>query len=147
MPIKDLVERKQYFDKYNREYYLKHKEQENKRCLEYQRAHPDYHRLKEKEYYDRAKTDTLTHYGFGKLVCVRCGFSDIRALTIDHINSGGSRDRKAGKIPGGGLFYAWLRRKGYPEGYMTLCMNCQFIKAKENNEYGIIERAIPTILV
>jgi len=31
----------------------------------------------------------------------------------------------------GSRFYYWLRRQGYPEGYQTLCMNCQWIKRSE----------------
>lgn len=79
------------------------------------------------------KIDVLEHYGGGKLACVRCGFSDIRALTLDHVNGNGADDRKL--RGSGGRLYFYLRRFGYPEGYQTLCMNCQFIKAHENKEY------------
>ena len=75
----------------------------------------------------RLKEEVLTYYGGGKLACVRCGFEDVRALTIDHINNDGSGKRK--RI--GYHFYHWLKAEGYPEGYQTLCMNCQFIKREE----------------
>ena len=72
------------------------------------------------------KIQALTHYGNGKLACVRCGYSDVRALTIDHING-----RKAVGHPrnwGGSALYRWLIKHDFPKGYQTLCMNCQWIK-------------------
>ena len=69
------------------------------------------------------------------MACVKCGFSDIRSLSIDHINGRGNRQRQ-GKLRTSASFYAWLKAQGYPVGYQTLCMNCQFIKRDENNEQG-----------
>ena len=77
------------------------------------------------------KREVLTHYGNGKLACVKCGFEDLRALTIDHINGGGRKERMEagnGLDRGGVSFYRWLRKKHYPPEYQTLCMNCQLIK-------------------
>jgi hypothetical protein len=59
--------------------------------------------------------------------------SDIRCLTIDHINGGGRQERKKLKKVGV-TFYHWLQKQGYPEGYQVLCMNCQFIKLKMESE-------------
>ena len=87
-----------------------------------------------KQYERSARVDTLEHYGGGKLACVRCGFSDIRALTLDHINGRGKEPEKR-RLWTGNKLYVYLRRVEYPDGYQTLCMNCQFIKAKENREY------------
>ena len=78
--------------------------------------------------YFNLKLEVLTHYGGGKLACVKCGFNDIRALSIDHINNDGGEHRKVVKS---GRIYKWLRDNHYPEGYQTLCMNCQFIKKFE----------------
>ncbi len=120
---------------YQREYYKRNQE----RLREYKRQ-------KWQEYYTRDKAqllakgnlqrwvmkkEVLTHYGNGICACVKCGFDDLRALTIDHINGGGHKERKQlgkGMDRGGMTFYRWLRKNGYPEGYQTLCMNCQFIK-------------------
>lgn len=78
---------------------------------------------------DRLREKVLSYYGGGKAVCVECGFEDIRALTIDHKEDNGSYMRKALRRKGVGLhFYRWLKGHNYPEGYQTLCMNCQFIK-------------------
>ena len=72
------------------------------------------------------KEVVLTHYGNGELKCVRCGFDDIRALSVDHINGGGSAQRKG--FTGGRSIYYWIIKNKFPKGFQTLCMNCQFIK-------------------
>jgi hypothetical protein len=74
--------------------------------------------------------------------CVRCPFSDIRALSIDHIEGGGNKHRKsigANQGQGGTVFYSWLKEHGYPDGYQTLCMNCQYIKKDENHEVDSVK--------
>ncbi len=77
------------------------------------------------------KVEVLTHYGDGKCACIKCGFSDIRALSIDHISGNGSYHTKSIR----GNLYRWLQKEGYPDGYQTLCMNCQFIKKWKNSEW------------
>ena len=77
------------------------------------------------------KTEVLTHYGNGTLACVRCGQDHLAALSIDHINGAGTQHRKTTTGP---QTYKWLKEHGYPDGYQTLCMSCQFIKAEENRE-------------
>ncbi len=81
----------------------------------------------------RIKTDVLTRYGGGKCACVKCGFSDIRALSIDHINNDGAKARATikpnrSRAFSGLEFYVWLRKNDYPKGLQTLCMNCQWVK-------------------
>lgn len=77
------------------------------------------------------KIDILTHYGNGKLACMKCNFSDIRALSLDHIDGSGNKEHKRYSNYS---IYTRLKRKNYPKGYQTLCMNCQFIKREENQE-------------
>lgn len=84
-----------------------------------------------RQYRMEARREVLTHYGNGKHACVGCGFSDDRALSLDHIDGGGRKETK-----GGVSFYCHLRNNNYPEGYQTLCMNCQFIKRVEKKEYS-----------
>lgn len=81
------------------------------------------------------KQTVLTHYGNGKCACVNCGFDDIRALSIDHINNDGAKQRKSGVL----RIYNWLVENNYPEGYQTLCMNCQWIK-KYNNQKIVLPK-------
>lgn len=63
--------------------------------------------------------------------CIRCGFDDLRALQIDHINGGGTKERKEL----GNQYNRYrhiLKMKG--EGYQILCANCNRIKVHENHE-------------
>ncbi len=82
------------------------------------------------------KTAVMTFYGGGECACVRCGFSDLRALCLDHIRNNGSSDRKnrtTGSI-GIGL-YSRLQKEGLPRGeYQTLCANCNTVKQQEHLE-------------
>jgi len=75
----------------------------------------------------------LLYYSNDTMACVKCGFSDIRALCLDHINGGGSEHRR--KFKNGGNVWCWLARHGFPPGYQILCANCNTIKAREEDEY------------
>lgn len=92
------------------------------------------------------KVEVLTYYGNNRCACTRCGFDDVCALSIDHINGDGAEMKKQGKHKGGKSFYRFLRQTGYPTGYQTLCMNCQFIKRHENREYKPKQRTLTTKL-
>ena len=74
-----------------------------------------------------AKYTILERYG---KVCVLCGFEDIRALQLDHIENNGAEERKAlgGQKVSGANFYLHLIKQGLPDGYQTLCANCNNIK-------------------
>lgn len=89
------------------------------------------------EYREYLKAEVLGHYSGGTPKCVKCGIVDIRVLSIDHIDGGGFKHRNDPSMRGY-AFYRWLKKKGYPEGYQTMCMNCQWIKRIENKEYGEI---------
>ena len=84
------------------------------------------HRLRQE-----LKLRVLTHYGGGRCACVGCRFDDLRALSIDHINGNGRREGKSGIA-----LYEYLKKHNYPDGYQTLCMNCQYIKRFENKEHN-----------
>lgn len=64
--------------------------------------------------------------------CSRCGFSDPRALQVDHVNGGGYTHRK-GKS-GLNIYLDVLKDRGGP--YQLLCANCNWIKRDENNEHA-----------
>lgn len=68
---------------------------------------------------------------FSKLgdCCKHCGFSDTRALQIDHVNSAGSIERKALN----GIPYLNKVLKFISSGkYQLLCANCNWIKRAES---------------
>lgn len=82
-------------------------------------------RLRNKRYALNRKIAVLTHYGNGELKCVCCGETILEFLTLDHINGGGGKQRRELR-KAGQQFYAWLRANKYPEGFRTLCLNCNF---------------------
>lgn len=69
--------------------------------------------------------------------CAHCGFSDYRALCIDHVNGGGATDRRL--YPD---YRTYLKRiSEYSDDdlrsrYQLLCANCNTIKKLEMGEYG-----------
>jgi DNA-directed RNA polymerase subunit RPC12/RpoP len=75
------------------------------------------------------KVNVLSHYSNNDMKCKYCGFTDLRALSLDHINGGGNKHRK--EI--GENIYRWIIKNNYPEGFQVLCMNCQFIKRLSGN--------------
>lgn len=64
--------------------------------------------------------------------CSECGFSDVRALHIDHVEGGGSQELQRGY--GGGLAYYYRVRKDTTGRYQILCANCNAIKRYEKSE-------------
>lgn len=67
--------------------------------------------------------------------CIRCGFSDWRALQIDHVQGGGIQERKLLSNPG--VYYKQILESFYnsENKYQLLCANCNQIKRYENEEY------------
>lgn len=61
--------------------------------------------------------------------CYICGFGDWRALQIDHIKGGGSKENRT--IGPGGIQDRVLQGK---KGYQLLCANCNWIKRYEQKE-------------
>jgi hypothetical protein len=75
-------------------------------------------RPKQRDYNRRVKAEVLRYYGES---CACCGESRYEFLAIDHINGGGLKHRRE---EGFKSIYGWLKRKGFPEGFRTLCANC-----------------------
>lgn len=63
--------------------------------------------------------------------CVQCGFTDVRALQIDHVAGGGVRERRT--IGYYGICQRVLRGS---KGYQLLCANCNWIKRAVRGEIG-----------
>ena len=72
----------------------------------------------------------VAHYSNNTNRCACCGESEVRFLTIDHINGNGSEHRKSSKCGTGSNFYRWLIREGMPKGYQALCYNCNSARAR-----------------
>ena len=87
---------------YNRKYRQSHKEEHNANARRFYQTHKEEILAYNREDTRKTKREVLTHYGNGKYACVKCGFDDGRALSIDHINSGGRKERiKLGNASGG----------------------------------------------
>ncbi len=107
---------------------MRNKEAARKANKKWRESHKEQCRLRGIKYRDMLKETILSHYGNGKVACVLCGYSNPKALSIDHINNGGKQHRTNLNYLHGIGFYLWLRRNNYPDGYQTLCMNCQWEK-------------------
>lgn len=82
----------------------------------------------------KVRKEVLSFYSKGTMKCNRCGFSDERVLSIDHIFGHGGHQKQSNNITSGDGFYRWLIKNNFPEGFQVLCMNCQWIKRRENKE-------------
>ena len=65
--------------------------------------------------------------------CVRCGYSDIRALQVDHVRGNGTQHRRERANGVYADMYDAVR-DGSKE-YQVLCANCNFIKRLEEREH------------
>lgn len=104
-----------------------------KSASKYVRNNRDKCREAKRETRRRLRKWVLAFYG-GK--CVRCGFSDWRALQIDHKAGDGYKDIfQAGQLMG--RMRKMIRES--PEEcrrkYQCLCANCNWIKRFENDEH------------
>lgn len=82
----------------------------------------------------RLKTEVLSRYSNGEIICKNCGFKDERALQLDHIFNNGAEERReifGDRTCAGTTFYRWIRQQNYPDGYQVLCANCNIIKLRE----------------
>lgn len=89
----------------------------------------DQHREAQRHHRQTVRIEILVMLGGAH--CKHCGFSDVRALQIDHINGGGNGDlRTQGGNTNLWAFRNWLEQN-LEEGrklYQVLCANCNWIK-------------------
>lgn len=96
----------------------------------------------------KRKKSTITNYGTNMVEvrrniierlggkCVKCGFSDIRALQIDHVRGGGNKERE--ELGSNRAMYVKIIKEiedGVVGNYQVLCANCNWIKKNENKEH------------
>jgi hypothetical protein len=133
------------------------KKKQREAMREYRKKHPEYviknrqisknweqkHRIGNQSYYLyrrnlflNLKYEVLSHYSGEQPKCKTCGFDDIRALCLDHINNDGNIERL---LIGKGKrrscnseqIYSMVKKNNFPERYQVLCFNCNQIKAIE----------------
>lgn len=110
-----------------------------KHLRRYREGHRDELRARSKAERERVKERVISLFG-GK--CVRCGFSDARALQVDHVD--GCKvpisNRHQAEEVGQPLYRAILRGEKDIKLYQLLCANCNWIKRHENGEFGNYKR-------
>jgi len=114
---------------YYRQWYQTNKERIRKSKRDAMRRlrceRPEHYREQSRQAKQRLKDKVFATYG---AICIACGFTDRRALTLDHVLNNGAEERKA--IGERGVYRRALAREHQHE-YQVLCMNCQFIKRVE----------------
>ena len=108
--------------------YFKHQTYEDK--LEYAKQYAKRPYVKERNKRSKARLAIINLLG---AECVKCGFRDLRALQLDHINGGGNKDPKARRSS---AYYHNLLRNPKETflKFQILCANCNWIKRYENQE-------------
>ena len=118
---------------YQKNYRITHEEEIRQKTRLWRRLHrsvintKDRARSKQTRYELKMQVMEL----LGGAYCKRCGFSDIRALQIDHIDGHGNQDPVVRKH--GETYYRRILREG-GAGLQVLCANCNWIKRYENHE-------------
>jgi len=89
-----------------------------------------------KEWNIRLKYEIFSHYSGEQPKCAKCGFSDIRALCLDHIYNDGAEERRRitngeKRSLNGQKIYQWIKKNNFPNRYQILCFNCNIIKQRE----------------
>ena len=134
MPYKTLEERRKHYEKNKNKINAKRREHDKKpevrKRLSIQhkkwrhRKGEDFaikQRKWKKKHDLKKKKLVFEHYG---KKCICCGETEMTFLTIDHIEGGGEKHRK--KI--GRKINDWLVKNNFPEGFQTLCFNCNWGK-------------------
>lgn len=75
------------------------------------------------------KLAVFGHYGSE---CACCGEKEALFLTIDHVDNDGHLHRREPGRSSHNNIYGWLVRSGFPEGFQTLCSNCNHGKHRNN---------------
>ncbi len=107
----------------NRRWYKRHPEKAREKARNYQRrkwaTRPEVARKYQRDYRSRVREKVLLAYG-GKCAC--CGETNLKFLTFDHIDGGGTKERRlTGKM--GSTFYLTLMRERRTD-IQVLCFNC-----------------------
>lgn len=74
------------------------------------------------------KLEMILAYGG---MCSCCGETEIKFLTLEHLEGGGNQHRK--EFSKASRTWADLKKRGWPKGHTILCWNCQMGKT----HYGI----------
>ena len=120
-------------------WYLRNKDRVRKKRQKWDKENPEklraqrqrYAKKHAKELYLAHKNhnDDLRFSAIANLgnVCVNCGITDVRVLTIDHVNNNGNVHRK--KVSAVKLYRQLRDREVDMSDYQVLCWNCNYLKS------------------
>jgi hypothetical protein len=117
-----------YTKKYNEENREERRRKGKIDGKKYREKYREKNRLRNAAYWKALREKTMT--ALGGAVCVKCGFSDYRALHIDHKNGGGHKHVKS--FTSNKAYLAYVLE--HPDKFQVLCANDNSIKRYENNE-------------
>ena len=114
--------RKDYAAKQHHDYYIKNREKINLQNNKWHQNNKE--RMNEfgRKSREKRKQEILTYYG--GCFCSICGIVDIEVLTIDHIDGGGTKQRRG--FRDGHAIYRWILNNNFPPGFRVLCRNCNW---------------------
>lgn len=101
---------------------------------EYRRKNKNITNQKSREYRARTRLILLYFVGGKKgLKCKQCNFRDFRALQIDHVFGGGSKEiNSKSKLKDNVKYLEHIKKN--PSLYQLLCANCNWIKKHDQEE-------------
>lgn len=115
---------------YSRTYSAKHPDRVVKSRATYWERNQERLKERSRKNNSKLKSDVISKYG-GK--CAACGFKDMAGLSIDHINGGGSKERRT---LSGRTLYARLRREAEIRADLrVLCMTCQWMARTYGSDF------------
>jgi hypothetical protein len=132
-----------------KEYYSTHREEQKENNKKYYRTHQkevinyrsrsrEQRKFYRQEHWYKLKMQAYLILG-NKCSNPNCavpgGMTDIRALQVDHINGGGTKE-----IRNFGNDYIYRKIIDGKKGYQLLCANCNWIKRHLNNEKGVYHK-------
>ena len=86
--------------------------------------HRDRKNQQSRETHAKLRLEVLTYYSPRDVPeCTCCGEQTIEFLGIDHVNGGGTQHRKAIHNS-----YRWIKKNNFPDGFQTLCHNCNLAR-------------------
>ena len=107
------------------------------KCRTYN-PNPEKYKETKKRWNQNLKKEVLSYYG-SKCEC--CNETELAFLTLDHIDGGGTEERKRKKRFGSN-FYRLVKQNNYPKNLRVLCFNCNCGRQTNNgicpHQKGII---------
>lgn len=128
---------------YTEKWRATNREKTRKYCKKYKASHPDRVMMDRIDRQRRTRLKAVTYIGEPK--CARCGYTDLRALVIDHRNNDGNKERQGSIGKRGVCYFLKILRMPQEEAksrYQILCANCNMIKENEQRNIKIQSKLV-----